>query len=401
MAFNPNDPFRDGSAIIPVKRRSKKGWYVLKRGTKRWIGYAWDKFQGKYQGKTFPSEREANEWAHQRHSEFQTGITKAGKTLIQSVADEYDADMQLKGATHAHREFTKYVVRCSIAAGLTDINAEDCVEKARKMLLGLTHYGQGKIPATAKTRNNFIKILRRLGSFALRSRYVTFNPFLQLDRLPVKVPLKSVFTLEELGRLVDPRNATHPFYRAFAALIYTGFRSGEVRYLSWDWLHWDAMRIAMKIDHLTPKGSHERRARITCFQDEFAELVRPSAQLQGLMFPDLRYLDSATFQHRFESFLAHCGVELLAEGAEKKRTPHSTRHTWTCLMLATGENSILVQHYAGHTEQEMTAHYARQQEMYRRQVEKAGWKRGELRLHDFIPKQQAAPLVQPATGTGE
>ncbi len=55
------------------------------------------------------------------------------------------------------------------------------------------------------------------------------------------------------------------------------------------------------------------------------------------------------------------------------------------MMLASGENEILVQQYAGHDDKAMTKHYARQQDSYRVQIARAGWERGELRLRDFSP----------------
>ncbi len=52
-------------------------------------------------------------------------------------------------------------------------------------------------------------------------------------------------------------------------------------------------------------------------------------------------------------------------------------------MLASGENQILVQQYAGHADSEMTSHYALSQDAFRGRVRKAGWEPGELRLRDF------------------
>jgi integrase len=151
------------------------------------------------------------------------------------------------------------------------------------------------------------------------------------------------------------------------------------------------MRIAMQYES---KGHHEKRARVTRLMEEFAEAIKWQAlRIQGPVFPQYRDMPNWQFQAAFESYLAHCGIMALTPQAKKKRTPHSTRHTWTCLMLASGENEILVQHYAGHTQKEMTGYYARQQDIFRRQVEKAGWPKGELRLREFTKNVEVAANV--------
>ncbi len=392
----PEDPSDDSFAIPSHsrKRRVKRGWYAAKRASGNWTGYAWDKVALKYQGRTFSTETEALDWAERKNAEFKLGQAKAGRSSLQRIADEYLLDCDLHGSSEGHKVYVKYVVRTAIAGGITDLNnTEQVVVATRKVLTGLLWKGVEGKPATAGAKNSFLKILRRIGSFAMRHRHLLSNPFQLLDKVPVKKPLKGVFTLEELGRLVDPQHKGHPFYPVFAAMIYTGFRCNEVKHLAWEWFLWDSMRLAMQIDLLSPKGQHERRARVTRLMEEFDAVMRPRAGVTGLVFPELRELSNWDFQARFESYLAHCGVPALTPASSKKRTPHSTRHTWTCLMLASGENEILVQHYAGHSQKEMTSYYARQQDVFRRQVEKAAWPKGELRLRDFVSVPKAVSGV--------
>jgi integrase len=363
-------------------RRSAKGslgYYVVHRAHGRWTGYAWDPYKRKYQGKSFDLEREAADWAAFRHAEFKTGQAKAGRSPMREVADEYLAELTLHSASEGHMEFCRHVIDRSIEAGVTDLNSDSVVSVARQLLIGLTKRGSTD-KASSATKNNFIKILRAIGNFAVRHRYVRENHFERMDYVPVAVPLKAVFELEELGRLVDPKHKSHPFYPVFAMQIYTGFRPREVRWVDYDWILWDSMRLAMKIGEFLPKGHRERRARITRFMEEHADVMKDQKNAHGPVFPDLRKATNAKFQSRFNNYLVHCGVSV------GERTPHSTRHTWTCLMLASGENEMLVQQYAGHSQKEMTAYYAREQDRYRRQVEKAKWPRGELRLRDFTAK---------------
>lgn len=367
------------SAPAKPQRRSPKGslgYYSVQRAHGRWTGYAWDPHQQKYQGKTFDTEAMARDWASFKHAEFVTKQAKAGRTLMREVADEYLAELTLHSASVGHLAFCRHVIDTAIAKGITDLNNDGCVSIARQLLIHLTKKGS-EAKASAVTKNNFLKILRALGNFAVKHRYVRENHFDRLDYVPVAVPLKAVFELEELGRLVDPKHKAHPFYPVFAMQIYTGFRPREVRWVDHDWILRDSMRLAMKIGEFLPKGHRERRARITRFMEEHADVMKDQKDAHGPVFPHLRRVTNKHFQDRFNEYLAHCGVTV------GERTPHSTRHTWTCLMLASGENEMLVQQYAGHSQKEMTAYYAREQDRYRRQVERAGWARGELRLRDF------------------
>lgn len=373
------DSAQDGTQADNGRRRKpsgKRGYYASQRPNGRWCGYAWAPVQRKYQGQVFDTEREALEWATFKHAEFVTGQAKAGKTLMRKVADEYLAELALHSASVGHIAFCNHVIDSAIAAGITDLNNDAVVSSARHMLISQTKRGT-KEKASAVTKNNFLKILRAIGNFAVKHRYCRENHFDRMDYVPVVKPLKAVFELEELGRLVDPKNKDHPFYRAFCMQIYTGFRPREVRYVDYDWILWDSMRLAMKIGDLIPKGHRERRARITRFMDEHADVMKDAKDRHGPVFPEYRHVSNKHFQDAFNRYLAHCAVSV------GERTPHSTRHTWTCLMLASGENEMLVQQYAGHSQKEMTAYYAREQDRYRRQVEKAKWPRGELRLRDF------------------
>lgn len=384
---------------------SHKGWAVRERVPGVFQARAWDPNVRKYTTETYRDRGEAEAWAKAEHARFVLGQASATpkRTLLRTVADEYLADLLLHNASEPHMAQMRYVVDAAIAAGINDLAAPDLVSRTRGVLLGLKTLRGAD--ASDTTRNNFLKHLRTIGNFAALHGSLAKNPFALLKYIAVPSTLKEVFTIDELRKLVDQKHANHPFYRPFCSMIYTGFRLREMTNMEWPWIMWDAQRIrlsfAMKARATAGASASvqwmtkSRRERITRLCAEYAKLMKPAGEIPtGHIFPDLVDKGTRPLQDRFDSFLRHCGVEVLG------RTPHSCRHTWTCLMLASGENEILVQQYAGHSQKEMTAHYAQSQEEYRVQVAREGWARGELALMK-APKSPTVIAGPGAVAVGE
>lgn len=379
---------------------SHKGWSVRERVPGTFQARAWDPKAKKYKTETYQDRLSAEKWAKQEHARLvlQQSTAERSRTSLRSVADEYLDDLKLHNASEEHMAQMRYVVAEAIAAGVTDLAANDIVRRTRIVLLGLKT--KRKVDASDTTRNNFLKQLRTLGNFAATHGAIVRNPFKLLKFITVPETLKEVFSIDELRQLVDPKNADHSFYRPFCAMIYTGFRLREMTNMEWPWFMWDAQRIRLSFakkaravagtSATTAWKTKSRRERITRLASEFAAIMKPAPgeTPTGLVFPDLKPMGTRPLQARFDSFLRHSGLEV------KGRTPHSCRHTWTCLMLASGENEILVQQYAGHSQKEMTAHYAQSQEEFRVQVAREGWARGELSL--MAPPVEATPKAKPA-----
>jgi integrase len=373
----------------PRRRKAKKGWYAIQRPSGNWSGYAWDPKVLKYKSDTWPTEREALEWAERENAKLKLGQAKAGRVALETLRDEYVKAHP--SVVEAHKRQFQFVVNAAIAAGITDLNDEDrVVEKTRDFLANLCWKGIAGKPATDGIRRDYLKHLRALAHFAMKEGKLVTNPFKRIDKPPKVSSLKAVFMPDDLGKLVHPRMQDHPFYLPMMGSIYCGFRPGEVRAMCWEWFLWDDMRIAMP---LPGKGSKEKRSRITRLMVEFFEIMKPRAQVRGRCFPEYAHISNGLWQARFNSYCAVAGVEIMSPLWSKPRTPYSFRHTWTCLMLASGEESGLVQTYQGHSTQEMQRYYAKQQDMFRHRVGKSGWERGELRLRDFTKIAEVAANV--------
>lgn len=339
-----------------------------------------------------PTKAAAEAWAEDMRAQFLRREATAAKTPFEEIVDQYKVHLSRNSRSAQHQTNVGHIIDAFIAAKLTDLSDPELVKNTDKWLATLTTR-LGK-PASPKTRNNHLVRLRGLAKFAVERGLLHKNPFLVLKYGKVTERLKPVFTLDEIGKLVDPAHKEHPFYKAFCCMIYTGYRQAEVRFMDWDWFLWDDACIQMFLSDeacaaITAEVAEEGevfvpkngRARLTRLMDELLATMKPDAKTSGAVFPELRDLDTSGFSRRFHAYVKHCGVN--AAATIPRRTPHSTRHTWTCLMLASQENQAQVQQYAGHSTSDMTKHYAALQDRFRVRVRKAGWPAGELRLRDF------------------
>ncbi len=405
-----------GSALTRPGRRDrgvKRGWNVRELPNGTWRATVSCPFTYVRETKVKATRDQAKIWAEGRRAELRSRKDEVvKKTRFEDLVAEYLVTVNRKSRSY-HKTSVKHCLERLLAEGLTDLNAPDAVALVERVLENLkTRYGK---PASPSTRNTFLRRVQTMATWAVGRDYLVKNRFLQIASEKEVKRAKAVFTLEEIGRLVDPANKDHPFFRPFCCMIYTGFRQSEMRHMQWDWFLWEPMRIALTMsadataaqnddDDDDDLSDAERtfitksgRERDTRLMEELLTTMKPEGDLTGPVFPDLIDRTCDAVQYRFDRYLKFCDVP------RGRRTPHSCRHTWTCLMLASGENQSLVKQYAGHADNVMQDHYAKQQDRYSRQVERAAWSRGELRLRDFssggkcyvAPAATVAPIAMP------
>jgi integrase len=172
-------------------------------------------------------------------------------------------------------------------------------------------------------------------------------------------------------------------------MIYTGCRLGEALHLRWEWIDFKAMRIFVRDWRKLPGANplfalKFKKERIIPLQPELSKLIKKIAQHQGWVVPDkLRMSSSRGHLSRFKTYVQKVlGGRADAEGNDidvvGDRSPHSCRHCYIALSLATGENDTLVQIYAGHRQLTTTATYGRSQVEYREIAKK--WQPGIFQL---------------------
>lgn len=407
----------DDCRHAPKTRGPRRGWYVINRD-ETWTGYAWDTRRRKYQGKNHDTRLAAEEWAQRRHAEFLLGQAQAGRADLNAVCEQLLDVLRMKGSRQSkgyagHR--TGWIDHiCSardraLEAGIRDLNdIDDVIRKTIELLAKLRYRNlDGGKPATATGKRNLIKVLRRIGAFAVKRRLIVQNPFSFIEKPRAPKSFKSIFTLDEIGLLVNPEHRDHPYYRVICSMLYAGLRPGEAYHQHHEWYRWDQRRIYVpESQHADAADGEEwdqkiRVARMTRLMPEHAEIMRTQANLAGPVFPHMHHQTQDRYTLLFNNYLAHCGVELRRAGDRRNRTPNSCRHNFACLMLASRESEGAVMLCTGHGRQTMMDHYSKQQDQFRRQVEIARWPPGELRLRDFSPGGSQYSQPEPVTATVE
>lgn len=386
---------------------TKKGWYVKpnKRDAgKRYDAGAWDPKIEKYRTKRWDDQAEAEKWAKAEHAKFVTGQASAGRADVKALITDFIADMKARKVVEDYRVEVERILLSAYAAGVTDLKHPRVRQTAKDWLAGLetvhpTKKGRAVSPWTI---HRHLRALRAFGNWAVIEGHISANPFkaVRVERMPDTT--KPKFTIDELCRLVNPWHQLDPFYLTACLLVYTGARFGEAVHFRWEWLHWAANRIRLQNWKGMEGANVDRRlkfakSRSIMMLAEFVKIFKPRMPKSetGWIVPDeIRLLTPRAQLDRFALYCGSCGV-VLGTGAAK-RTPHSTRHTWVTLKLATDENEIFVQAQAGHNELSTTSGYAKGIDDYRHQV--ADWITqagpGEFVLQPVIEKAKEEPNME-------
>ncbi len=381
------------------RRGARVGWHVQRRSARRFQGRAWDPNERKYRAKSFTTETAAEAWAKHEHSRLDTRLSQAGRAPVETLIADYIKDRTRTCSSGDHVDEVERVLRAALAAGVTDLRHPRVAAVATAFLVGARARHREVKPGeraklSPRTLNRMLNTLRAFGKWSVKRGHVVANPFVAIDAVNVPQDLKATFTLEELAQLTDPIRASHRYHATFLAMAYFGLREGEAVNMRWSWLNWSEGML--RVTRAAGWRLKRQKERLIPIPAEFRAAVKPladQAQLEGrrdeTLNPWLLNRHRKTRQRRFDEYLADCGVQV------GDRTPHSARHTWISLMLASGEPETLVQLYAGHDKIETTSEYARSMVQYRRAVDR--WKRGEIRLRPRAAAKVAATAPLPAT----
>ncbi len=226
----------------------------------------------------------------------------------------------------------------------------------------------GRKPKSVGTRNNGLRNLKSFVNWCWDYRSVTGLiervDLSWIKKLREEHTIKPQFNLWELQTglcLVD-----HPYVIRWALYCYLGLRTREAIHLRYDDFieGYVIIRVA--------KGKKQRVVTMQAELWPFVELHRSAGHdYAGYLFPD-NLRRSQSLPKHFDRFLRDAGID------KGGRSTHSLRHCYAGLMTATGEPTAMVQSYLGHSDGDMTMHYAQMAAFYRSAVN--GWPRGVLEL---------------------
>lgn len=200
---------------------------------------------------------------------------------------------------------------------------------------------------------------------AVRNRLITHNPAEATTRPPLKYKEIRVMTTEEQGRLLNAL-LEHPLGAAFATMLGTGLRRGEVLGLHWDDINLHDGILFVRRGIVSVKGigiiaqepktkKGKRTVPLPGLVKTFL-LRRQEKQIEegifkedGLVFPSNAgtYIWPRNFSRAFEELREKLGLQDI--------TLHGLRHTFATRLLELGEDLRTIQELLGHAKLGTTA----------------------------------------------
>lgn len=374
---------RDGISKLDV-------WAAKKRQEgKRWLYRVWDARLRTYIRKAFATETEGDSWAEDERSRIRNeeSAGPARAALLDRVAEAYLEELNLREpaphpTTLRNIELVVEGLRKSGAVNLKgDGFRARVAHYLRNMPVTKSKAASGKLAASTKNRN--LIHVRSLVNYAIDRGWLRTNPIADLDPFKDADAPREVFTLAELRRVAALNRRTDPLWLWVMLLLYTGLRRAESFALRWEDFDWEGRLVRVR------KGKGNK-ARVVPMQDELHDLLAPLGGPEAKT-PRVGQFNAALAKTDKGAWAAFRRLLGLAKVDPERGTdpttdmplrlsPHSARHTYAALQLATGTDAMLLRMSMGHSEDEMTEHYARQVASFKRQVEQEGWKRGQFRL---------------------
>lgn len=383
-----------GEGIRVVDQWAKLGH----KRAKHWLFQVWDGRRRTWKSKAFEAKTDGWAWAEALRGRFALGQGQAGRLPFLAVAESYAQSLRARGLDAYHVRELELVADQVAAAGAVDLNdaAGFSAAVARWLATTSTLRANSTRVAGPYTRNRWLTRIKDICRHACRPPYsLGRSPLDGMRKSKVERKLKATLTVEQARAMVADDRAGDPFYLAACLMVYAGLRFGEALNMRWEAVNIDALTLHVQVrDDYRVKRSKERLAPLLL---ELREILIARRKPTGYIV-DADRLRLRSRRVQWEAFRAYC----TASGFDPGRlSPHSTRHTWAAMQLATGQNLSLVRRQLGHDDITTTDGYADAVEQYTAGVR--GWPRGQLclrRAPEALPADPLAFLREHVQGGG-
>ena len=374
-----------------------------------------DHAAGRYEAMTFartdadadrekPGTAAGDAWAKNQLARYRLGQATAEPAAIEAVVGAYLDDVRKrtrkgKPLNPVHIRDVERTLASLVAAcpGL-DLNKPSASKPIKKWW--------DELKAVAKSEKG--KILRRNLTLAPRTKarywvHVSSMMTWASDQdIILKAPTKKVkidtdgdtepvvFTLAQARAVVGLESVDDPAWRWAVLMLLGGLRRAEALALRWEDILWQQQLIRV----VKGKGGS---GRLVPLQPDLREILSPiggpdaKRQRVGSVVGKIASNRKAEW-HAFRAVLDHAGIEPdvrtgALSGRMERLHPHTCRHTFAAMMLASGVDSLLLQQYLGHRDGSMTGHYTKLSAMFAAEAKAEKWEAGVLRL--LTPRRAA------------
>lgn len=373
------------------------GWRVTEEPSGRHRGWAWDPVAEKYKTRTWDTHAQATAWASGKSVEMLTGSAPMGMPAAapslrtETAAGIYIKRLDAKMRSASHCANVAGTLR-RMAKAVPDLAAPDAhramsawVDALRIERVG-RHKRKTKVPPSAGYRNRVIAELRAFCRWLVKQEHLSQDPSRLLETASVEHVIKAQFSVDEVIALCAMPSPDPVRQRRVALMLLAGLRADEAAAITWGDILGGQIYVRKHDGHRLKR----KRERLVPLQPALAAILGHPGHAKEPIAP-LRGVNSTVQQGRhFRLYLEACGIE------PGDRTPHSCRHTYGAMLIATGVPSILAQQWMGHASMATTSDYAQAAPRHVASVQ--GWGMGKLRV-GYMPDGVA--LGCPGLNNGE
>jgi len=200
-----------------------------------------------------------------------------------------------------------------------------------------------------KTILHDVVLLKSMLKRAVILGYIHENPAQYVERPKVEEKEMDFLTQEEIELFLN--NVTPRFRPLFTTAVMTGLRRGELLGLQWGDVDWNGgcihvRRSMYKGMFITPKSSSSRRA--VTLSPELAKCLKVHKIACPPSKDDLVFCSEVGTPLDADNLIHREFLPALRRAGLRKIRFHDLRHTFTALLIATGENPKYIQQQLGH-----------------------------------------------------
>jgi integrase/recombinase XerD len=333
---------------------------------------------GKYASVTRDTSAAATAWAMAEAAAVLTGVRPqvalpdpSRRVSTADMAAIFLRAKEAQGRSTSHLQNMRGTLD-RYAKAVPDLAADDAHRKTDAWVdaLRITRVGKHRRKTPAKPmpgyRNRVIAELRAFCRWLVRKEYLQVDPSRTLDKADVGKRIKPQFTLDECARLLAFPSPDPVRQRRLALMLLAGLRSDEAAALTWADIQGGIIYVRKHEGHRLKRGIERLVPLVPLLERLLGPRGDPGSKVAPL--PGV----NSTVQHgrHFRAYLDAVGVSI--EG----RTPHSCRHTYAAVMLATGVPTLTLRAQMGHETVTTTEQYVRAAPLHRQAVE--GWPIGSF-----------------------
>jgi integrase len=393
-----------------MSKRRNDGVTIRRRPSGKYQYRVWDPNAGRYESATFartaadkdrtkPGTAAGDDWSAKQLARYRLGQATAEPTAVEAVVDGYLADLRARrrkgkplNPTHV-RDVERTLVSLGVACPGLDLNKPNVAARTiRAWWDGLTATPTAKsgkvlrrnLKLAPRTKARYWVHVTSMLGWAVDRQVILRNP-LAAERIDLEGDTEPVvFTLAQVRAVVELDAVDDPVWRWVLLMLGAGLRRSEALALKWEDMLW-TQRLVRVVRGKGGGGRHTAPP-----PDLLAMLSRiggPDAtkSLVGPIVGDLAGGDRKGEWKAFRALLLRAGVDPdLGRGELSGRPvrlhPHSCRHTFAAMMLASGVDSLLLQQYLGHRDEGMTGHYSKLAALFTAEAQAEGWKPGAVPL---------------------